>query len=297
MFKKLFLTITIFFVLGLTIQATQGKVPLKFYDFEGKEKVLSFENLIKISGVKEVTVMNPATLSIENYKAINLRTIFNVLYPNKSWQKGFGIKVLTKDKYEPLVEMYKFKEREPFLAYERVDGKPFKSYAKDKKKLVNLGPYYLVWIEDYKNKNAARRRHHWPYQVVSFSLEKNPPVKLIPNKDKNSSEYWGYKNYIKQCFMCHQAYGIGGESNGEIISNGLTKKYSDKKLALYIGNPTSVIKDSKMAEFPLRIDLRIKRIKDIVAYLRYLEKNNPHKVKTKRKYKAQEIDELLEELN
>ncbi len=281
--------------LNSSIWATQDLV---FYDFKGKKSVLSFKEMNRRFQSDVIEVMNPASLTLEKYKAISFRKILNHVYGEDQWEKGFGIKTKSTYNYEPLIEVYKFQNREPYLAYAKADGTPFKSYFKDKKKLMNLAPYYLIWVEDYKNTNAARRRHHWPYKVASISLEKDPPVKLIPHVKKGTSEYWGFKNYLKQCFMCHQAYGVGGKSEGEIITNGLTKKFTDKKLALYIGNPVSVNPKSKMPEFPLRIDLRVKRIKDIVAYLRYLEKNDPSKIakQKKRKFNSKDIDQVLREL-
>lgn len=278
--------------------STWATQDLIFFDYSGKKKVLTFKEMNRRFQSDVVEVMNPASLSLEKYKAFNFRKLLNYIYGEGEWEKGFGIKTKSTDNYEPLIETYKFQKRDPYLAYAKADGTPFKSFFKDKNKLMDLSPYYLIWIEDYKNTNAARRRNHWPYKVKSITLEKDPPVKLIPHAKKGSAQYWGFKNYIKQCFMCHQAYGIGGLSAGEIITNGKTKKYTDKQLALFIGKPKSINPNSKMPEFPLRIDLRVKRIKDIVSYIRYIEKNDPAKVekRRKRKFNSKDIDQVLKDL-
>ncbi len=254
-------------------------------------KEVSFENKVKLSlsdlkknyKVHKVEVYNFSTRSFEFYNAFSMKEILNTIYPDKKWRNSPYIKVLTTTGYEPMIEGYKFKERKSYLAFERSDKRPFTTMSGYRDVVSNLGPFYLIWKEDYKDK-AAIRRDHWPFMITGFRLQDNPDSKFIPTNADSSNISWGYKNFIKQCVACHSIDGFGSEKDGELISNGKIDSFSDEYLMKFISDPKSVKKNSKMDPFPLKIDLRKKRIGDTIKYLRHVSlkyKNNYRKSKSK----------------
>lgn len=257
-------------------------------------KSLKFKDMKKKYQVHEVEVWNPYIRKHEKYYAFDMKKILNDIYQNK-WKSVFSIIVETKDKYTPIIETYKFKERKPFLAFAKVGEKGFNSIFSYKEKLVDLSPFYLIWIEDYKAKDetkAARRHHHWPYKIMKFSLLNQLPQELLPIFNASKKIIYGYKNYLKQCISCHALKGIGGDKSFELLSSDVMKK-DDKYLYQYISNPRKINPKAQMAPFPLRIEHRTDRIKNIVKYLRYLEKGPPKKVV--RKSDLDSLIEILEE--
>ena len=214
-----------------------------------------------------------------------MRDILYKVYKD-SWKEQFALTVTTKDKYSPIIETYKFEEREAYLAFSRADNKEFVSLTMYKEKIVDLSPYYLIWKED-KAKVPSRRKIHWPYKVTGFDLT-NAKVEHLrpPKKDKRLT--WGYQNVRKNCLSCHTVHGYGSSKVSEIISTGMTKRMNDKTLAKFIHKPRSVNPKSKMPRFSPKIDNRADRIKNIVLYLRYLEtiENKERETSTKKLFKV-----------
>ncbi len=281
---NLFITLIFAILLNLSCYATSE---LQFYKSEDLLKSLSFEELKSSFKIHKVTVFNPYTLKPETYNAFSMRRILQSIYKDE-WKDQFALTVRTKDRYTPIVETYKFKEREAYLAFSRADNKKFVSLTMYKEKVVDLSPYYLIWEED-KNKVPSRRKSHWPYKVIGFELISKIPTFIIP-PEKDQKLNWGYENVRKNCLSCHTVYGYGSTKVSELITNGTTKRYSDKKLAQFIHNPRGINPKSKMPKFSPKIDKRVDRIKNIVLYLRYLEE----KKKIKREKSTKSLIKAIE---
>jgi mono/diheme cytochrome c family protein len=254
-------------------------------------KTFKLEELKKNYKTQRVSTYNYYINRSEAYYAFDMKKILQDVYGNKP-KEFFGIQVSTTDKYTPIIEMYKFQERNPYLAYARADQKPFTTIKAYKDRVIQLAPFYLIWEEDYK-KDAAKRKNHWPYKVTGFSLVNEPPLALRPSKKDSKDIIWGYKNYIKQCIACHQLNGFGGKKGGELLSSGIIKKRSDKYLAKFIDYPRKVNPKATMDPFPLKIDIRKKRIKNIVQYLRYLQEKD--EAPPKRYQTIQDLNKLLQQ--
>lgn len=117
------------------------------------------------------------------------------------------------------------------------------------------------------------------------------PQEILPIFDATKKIIYGYKNYLKKCISCHALKGIGGDKSFELLGSDVMKK-DDKYLHQYISNPRKINPKAQMAPFPLRIEHRTDRIKNIVKYLRYLEKGPPKKMVRK-----SDLDSLIETLN
>lgn len=214
-------------------------------------------------------------------------------------EKNKYIRFKTLDKYEPIIEIYKFTNREPYLAFQKKYSQGF-NMAFSKSKIVDLAPYFLIWVEDYKS-GAARRFHHWPHKVTGVEFIKFTPLKIMPVFDAKKDVFWGYKNYVKQCIACHAINGFGGDKAGELLKDDILAK-DDKELIRYVSNPKYFNKKAKMPAFPIKIDMRTTRIKNIVKYIRYISnrdfKNFDKDQLTgpKRKVKMSDLEDIIEEL-
>jgi len=252
-------------------------------EFKGKIK-LSLEQLKKQFKTNKVDTYNFYTRSNEGFLAFDFNKILNHVYGSKEWRESTSLKVTTTDDYTPLIETYKFKKRKAYLAYARYDQKPFTTIGQYRDKIIDLSPFYLVWKEDYK-KGAAKRRNHWPYKISGIQLQKSEDEKIIPEKGVNQDIIWGYKNFYKQCIACHKVNGVGGMKGDELIENNLVSEKTDEYLLKFIDNPRSIIQKAEMPRFPDKINLRSKRIKDIVKYLRYLDDRRKGKKKKSKSMK------------
>ena len=239
----------------------------------------------------EISVWNYDLRAHEKYMAFDFNQILDDAYGEK-WDENFAIKVHTKDKYTPIIEMYKFQKRFPYLAFKRSDGHKFTTVWDYKDKIIDLSPFFLIWKEDYK-KSAAKRRNHWPFGVKSFELIKHPPVTIIPAKDAHKDVVWGYKNYLKQCIACHAIDGVGGTRGGEMFKKINIDKRQDLFLYQYISNAKKLNKKAQMPPFPLKIDIRKKRIKNIVSYLRYIRKRDFKQYRTNLKRKKSKYTDFM----
>lgn len=254
------------------------------------EKRLILKSLKKKYKSHRISVYNFYINRSESYYAFDFKEILRDIY-GKEMNKYFGVEVSTLDKYSPIIEIYKFQERKPYLAYKRADIEPFTTIKYYKDRVIELGPFYLIWEENYK-KDAARRRDHWPYKITGFSLVNEPPKRLRPKASVSEDIQWGYKNFIKQCISCHQLDGFGGKKGGELLTSSVLKRRSDSYLMKFIDNPRKMDPNSKMDPFPVKIDIRKKRITDIVKYLRYLEKEQNKPIK--RKKTIEDLNKVLD---
>lgn len=282
------------FFLSISIQARN----IKLIDLNGKETIVNFSELKKTFLVHEVEVLNFYTLRTEKYRAFDLKDIFSKYFGKNSWPESVGITTQTKDRYKSFIETYKFVERTPYLAFERADSPSFSRIVNKRVGNVKLEPFYLIWKEDYKSGDAARRRHHWVYQLQGLKLEANPPLSIKPSDSLLNGDIklkFGYMNYLKQCFPCHSIHSTGGVKGGELILTGKTLKYSDSKLAKLIHDPQSVNQKSRMPGFPKFIDNRTDRIKNIVYYLRFMEKKEVKK--NIKKTKTEKLNKLIQKIS
>ena len=274
---NLFIKIAITF---LIIHASLANSEVYFSKDNRVVTSLKLQDLKEKFEVHKVTVFNPYTLKPEVYNAFSMRDILQKVYQD-SWKDQFALTVTTKDKYSPIIETYKFEERQAYLAFSRADNKKFVSLTMYKEKIVDLSPFYLIWKED-KTKVPSRRKTHWPYKVTGFDLTNDKVEYLIPSKE-NKQLTWGYQNVRKNCLSCHTVHGYGSNKVSEIISTGMTKRMNDKTLAKFIHKPRSINPKSKMPRFSPKIDNRTDRIKNIILYLRYLENIKKRKRETSTK--------------
>ncbi|WP_127716263.1 hypothetical protein [Halobacteriovorax sp. HLS] len=243
---------------------------------------LDLVNLKKVFKIHKVSVFNPYIKKSETFNAFYMPDILNHIYTGKeSWQKSFAFEVDTLTGYRPIVETYKFSKRNSYLAFEKDGGLPFVSIDSYRESAVDLSPFYLIWIEDRK-KVPSRRRIHWVSQIKSFNLINSYPVEIIPGSGSAENITWGYKNVRKHCLACHTVYGVGSQKDGELITSEILSSYTDELLYKLIDRPRSVKESMDMPIFSPKIDLRSKRIRDIISYLRYLERLKPTEANRKK---------------
>lgn len=253
----------------------------------------TLDEMKKTFKIHRVDIYNYSTRTYEKYHAFSMKELLDAKFTRRKWSKFPFIKINTTTKYAPMVEVYKFQQRDPYLAFERYDGKPFTTMSGYKDVVSELGPFYLIWKENYKE-GAALRRDHWTFAITEFVLENNPPKKFNPTKEVHEDISWGYKNFIKQCIACHTIDGYGSPKDGELITSGLIDKRSDKWLLKFISDPKSVKSNSRMDPFPRKIDGRTTRMKNIIKYLRFVSSQQK---KNYRKSKTKSLDSIMDKAN
>lgn len=263
-------------------------------------KALKLKELKKNYTSKEISIFNIHTNRVESYRGFDFRQILKDFF-GEEWNQSFAYVLVASERYEAHIETYKFEQREPVLAFERSDQKSFATILNYGDRIVPLGPLHLVWKEKYKKKSknyAAPRKHHWPYKVVGVKQIRYLPEDLLPN-NAVAENVWGFKNYFKQCIHCHKIKGIGGNKSMDLSRNTKWREKGKKWLFQYIDDPKKLNPKSKMGVFPLKIDLREKRINDIVSYLYDITdpKAKPEALRKQRRSKSQDLQKLLDQNN
>lgn len=283
----------------LSFSAYGAKTDLTFLNESGEvKKSYQLGTLYNSFKIVEVEGQAENSISFETYKAFDFAKVFkSALGPLSKYKEFYGLEFKGIDGYRIIIEMEKFLNRQAFLAVEIKGKKEFQILNHYKDSMVPLGPYYLVWKEKYKD-GVARRRHHWIYQIKSVQPIKEIPKTLSPGEDVGQAVKYGFMNYMKQCYACHQINGVGGENGGELIINDKVRKLSDKHIKNYISNPRKIDKRASMPRFPKFIKHRRDRIINITHYLRHMDKiYHNEKITTKADEPSEYYKKLMQEFD
>lgn len=165
--------------------------------------------------------------------------------------------------YQPYLNYQLFKNRKAYLTYKTAGAKPFTRFSQKTKKIVDLGPYYLVWkLDDLHQKYRFKYSSIYKIQAIDF---KTKLFKLPFNKNTNLD---GFKTYKRYCLSCHKINNNGGSLSSELLDSKYLK--SEVDFTRYVANPNSVNPNSEMLPFPNFANKNYK-IKNIFSMLTLLK--------------------------
>ena len=232
---------------------------------------LDLKTMKKVFKVYEVERFNDYINRPETYYAFSAREVLSQVYGPRWIHLNNYVQVEGTDKYKAIINTYKFRFSAGFIAFKKKNSRIFNTVF-EYNKIVDLSPFFLIWKESYKD-GDLRRTDHWVYKLKKISVFKSTPLHLMPKHDASTEVFSGYDNYLKQCIQCHAIDGFGGTKSFNIFKGDYLNK-EDKYLMRFISHPRYFKKGAKMPPFPLKIKRRTNRIKNIVKYIRYMEKRD-----------------------
>lgn len=261
-------TFSLLFILLFSTSVFADNGVIEFHTPIGVKK-LNLDQLKKQFVEREISTYNLDTKRIETFYGFSMDNIIHSFWSDIKEANNF-VEIECHDGYTAYIEAKKFRSDRSYISYKAKGKRKFVTIDGYQKKIVDLGTFYLIWKESYKNGEATRRRHHWPWAIKSIKIINELPNRIKPMKNASVDTNWGYLNFVKQCLTCHQLNGFGGQIGPDLLAIESLKKKDDKWLMKYISDPKSINKDSKMPRFPKYIDIRDVRIRNIVLYLRHL---------------------------
>lgn len=160
----------IFLLLSLVFSYSVFANDLDF--FYGAKKVKSLKSE-KLKNLKKVEVYNPFRQYKKQYYGTDFAKLLASVYGAK-WKKAATIKFVAIDGFIQMAEIPKFlKESEKHKGILAVgeDGKKTFTPFDKKGKMIDPGPYYLVWTGfDETWKADYNHDLKWPYQLKSIII-------------------------------------------------------------------------------------------------------------------------------
>jgi hypothetical protein len=148
------------------------KVVLKLNDSDLKKGVLDIKG--ELVGSVDKTLFNAWRGYERTYRGYSFYELLNSVY-GADWVKYKKITFTALDGYKQIARIKKMlssaKGKAGYIAYTETGKKGFSKF-KRKKKVVNPGPFYLVW-SNFNEKDKASHGDHlkWPYQLKTINLK------------------------------------------------------------------------------------------------------------------------------
>lgn len=150
------------------------------------------------------------------YEGVNLKSLIASVLPSvASRLSQYKIVFTCLDGYRPVLDGDILNDGNAYLVTRELNpgenGVKAKSgnftLLKAEAKMVDPGPFYLVWD------SAAHFPDAWPYQVADISLvlktEFAETAQLAPRGDFDTATASGYQVFLKNCTACHSIRYIG----------------------------------------------------------------------------------------
>ena len=193
-----------------------------------------------------------------------------------SWRQAEEVLFTCVDGYQPSIPVAEFLKYDATFAYEKAEGGPFSLQSKIHNKVVELGPWYVVWDNKARVATGTDSPAWWPYQVVQVELvtfEKQFGA-LAPGRLASPEAKRGFLAWRKYCAACHSVNGIGSRLGPELNwPESVTAWFKPGWLVRWIDDPASMRWGTTMPGLKQVLsktdDRERKKIaEDIVAWLR-----------------------------
>ena len=167
--------------------------------------------------------------------------------------------------YRPYLNFQLFKNRDAFLTYRTAGPKPFTRFSQKTKKVVELGPYYLVWkLDDLHHKHRLKYSSIYKIQAIDFK------TKLFSLPFTKNTNLDGFNTYKRYCISCHQIKNNGGTISSDLFQSKYLKNEVD--FIQYVTQPQSVNPETQMLAFP-NFANKVYKIKNIYSMLNLLKQS------------------------
>lgn len=233
---------------------------------DGKTFKTIKEEEIKKLETKNLTHINHGLKENELYFGPTILTLIEKYVPHLKNQIK-ELEFTTTNGYKSYFLEDKFHKVDAILAYARADQKKFVRISRDENKIIDLGPYYLIWDSIHTPKDSEYDyKSVFKVHQIGFNTS---TLNFHSFKDEVSeSAFLGYRSYHNFCLSCHAIGNRGGSLSYNLLKRDIFSEKKRKWLMDYILNPKSVRKDSLMPALP-EFKNRQKMAQGIIEYLEF----------------------------
>jgi len=243
---------------------------LTFKDSQNPEfsKAVLLSELIAQFPSQEIKVFDPTENREKTFRAVSTNSVLDSIY-GPEWRTREEVVTAALDGYESVISVDRFIKYNSFIAYEDTKRPQFVLVKGSDGKLVELGPFWLIWDNINQPDLKAWVSYGWPWQMNSINFVKTaerfansvPPVGSAENIRR------GFESTREFCMACHKINGDGGTRGPELIKTGEIAKETKEDLKLMITDIKFT--PSKASGMVLRDEIpnRDQVADDIVDYL------------------------------
>jgi hypothetical protein len=242
---------------------------LTFKDREQPDftKTLTLTEIIAQLPQTDIEVFDPVENRNKTFRGVSTNQLLDQVYGEK-WRQQEEMLTTALDGYQSAFPIAKLLNYDSYVVYEQVDRPQFILIKAADGKLVELGPFWLVWDNITAPELKASVSYAWPWQLSGFELVKFTDIFANSAPPANSSEQVqrGFLSTQEFCMGCHKINGDGGKNAPDLIQAGLVADNTNAKIKELITN----INVAPVSGMVLRDELtnRDQIADDIIAYLK-----------------------------
>ena len=275
MLKKI-IFLSLFIPISASSQADDPDTQLIIQKDDQDFKTIQLSDIKKLKS-SVVEYYDYAIRKSDKFMGVPFINLLNFVKPH-DLTKVIEVEFVSLNGYRKYFSMDQFYKVDSILSYEAVDGK-FQRYSRQEKKLVPLGPYYLVW--DFKTIGKEdRHQYSSNYQINKINLITNSINFGVNNVKENEAIHLGFRTYKRYCISCHAIGSTGGDISFDLLKRKTLEIKGHGYVKKYILDPSSLNLKSKMVALP-KYKNSDAMADGVIEFLHFV--NNPDQFFTKNK--------------
>ena len=205
--------------------------------YPNKKQTFSLKELKAKLPVFEVTTNDPVYKSTKTFKGFLLKDILNLIGPLPTVVDE--ISFVAKDGYSPSISVSEGLSSISYVTFAEKNRKNNWQLIKQGKKMLNPGPFYLVWKDEEKVPEYFPR----PYQLIRIELIEFKTLyrSIYPEGlAQKENEKKGFVIFKNNCVKCHSLNGAGGTLGPELnYPKNVTEYWNLSEMRTYLKNPSA----------------------------------------------------------
>jgi cytochrome c2 len=235
---------------------------LELTDEKGKHTKLSLEQILALAPGRIVETRDDQYGKKKRFNAFSLGALLDKTIGREGVRSN-EILLKALDGYVVSIAGSRLYDGEAYIAFDDMDAPGFAPIGP---KLVNPGPFYLVWLRDEQHDLVQWPR---PYQLVSIGIGSYSArfPHTIPS-DGDALVTHGFSIFKSLCVHCHAMNREGGHVGPELnVPKNVLEYWSEENLRVYIKNPQAF----RYGNMPPNPQLDAHDIDGLLAYLRHMQ--------------------------
>lgn len=231
---------------------------------------LTLSELIAQLPSRDIEVFDPVENRNKTFRGVSTNALLDLIY-GEGWQEREEILTTALDGSQSSLAVERFLKYESYVAYEQVDRPQFILVKASDGKLVELGPFFLIWDNITFPEVKASVSYGWPWQLVSFELAKFADLfaNSAPPEGSPENVKSGFLAAREFCMGCHKVNGEGGTRAPDLIQADLVADHTADRIKELITD----IDEAPVSGMVLRDEIpdREQVADDIIAYLKAMD--------------------------